>query len=242
MQRYLAGSRRSSIVDLLPLDERERLLADCESIKLEFGSVLYEPPARVKHVYFPTSGFISLVQTLDNGSSIEIGMVGREGFVGNELNTRDNVATITALVQGEGEACQISLPKFRAHLARSPAIRKLVHRHTSYQLRQMAQTIVCTRFHLVEQRLGRWLLMSSDRAGSRTFAVTHEFLSYMLGARRAGVTLAMGLLRDRGLIVYRRSEVEIIDMAGLEAIACPCYRSDVEAYRNEMSFRDTVKV
>lgn len=242
MQRYLPGPRRSSVMDLLPIDEREQLLADCESVKMEFGSVLYEPPTRVKHVYFPNTGFISLIKTLGNGSSIEIGMVGREGIVGNDLNTTEGVATVTALVQGAGEACKISLPVFRKHLSRSPAIRKLVHHHSSYQLRQMAQTIVCTRFHLIEQRLGRWLLMTADRAGSATFAVTHEFLSYMLGARRAGVTLAMGELRDRGLIVYRRSEVEIIDMVGLEAVSCPCYRVDVEAYRNEMTFRHTVKV
>lgn len=240
MQRYLPGSRRLSIMDLLPIDERERLLADCESVKLDFGSVLYEPPARVKHVYFPRSGFISLVKTLGNGSSIEIGMVGREGIVGNVLNTTDGVATITAVVQGAGEASRIGLPVFRKHLARSEAVRKLVHHHSSYQLRQMAQTIICTRFHVIEQRLGRWLLMSADRAGSATFAVTHEFLSYMLGARRAGVTLAMGELRDRGLIVYRRSEVEILDMEGLKNVACPCFQVDLDAYRNEMTFRETV--
>ncbi|MEO6077014.1 MAG: Crp/Fnr family transcriptional regulator [Dokdonella sp.] len=240
MQRYLPGSRRSFVVDLLPIDERERLLADCVTVKLDFGSVLYEPPARVKHVYFPIKGFVSLVKTLDDGSSIEIGMVGREGIVGNELNTADGVATITAVVQGAGEASQIGVSAFRKHLARSPAIRMLVQHHTSYQLRQMAQTILCTRFHLIEQRLGRWLLMTSDRAGSATFAVTHEFLSYMLGARRAGVTLAMGALRDQGLILSRRSKVEIVDMQGLEAIACPCYQVDLEAYRNEMTFRETV--
>lgn len=240
MQRYVSGSRRASIVDLLPVDERERLLGDCETVKLDFGSVLYEPPAQVKRVYFPTTGFVSLIKTLDDGSSIEIGMVGREGVVGNAFNTADGIATITALVQGAGEAFHIDVAKFRKHLARSGAIQKLVHHHTSYQLRQMAQTIVCTRFHLIEQRLARWLLMSCDRAGSTTFAVTHEFLSYMLGARRAGVTLTMGLLRDRGLILYRRSEVEIIDLAGVEAVACPCFQIDREAYRNEMAFRETV--
>ena len=189
-------------MDPLPIDERQLLLADCESVKLDFGSVLCEPPMQVQHVYFPDAGFISLIKQLDNGSLIEIGMVGREGIVGNDLNTTDDVATVTALAQGAGEACKISLPVFRKHLSRSPAIRELVHHHSSYQLRQMEQTIVCTRFHLIEQRLGRWLLMTADRAGSATFAVTLEFLSYMLGIRRAGVTLAMGELRDRGLILY----------------------------------------
>ena len=234
MERAASDPRKTFMFDFLPTDDRKSLVADCTTVQLVFGSVLYEPPMQVKHVYFPTTGFVSLVKTGSDGSSIEIGMIGREGLLGNELNTLDDNATITALVQGQGGAMRIGLAAFRSHLDRSPAIRELVRQHASYRLRQMAQTIVCTRFHVIEQRLARWLLMTSDRAGSATFAVTHEFLSYMLGARRSGVTFAMGALRDRGLIASRRSEVQIVDLSGLVAAACSCIEVDLEAYRHEL--------
>ena len=234
MERSTFGSRRTFIFDFLPPDERASLVAECTTVQLVYGDVLYEPPSRVNHVYFPTTGFVSLVKTASNGSSIEVGMIGHEGLFGNELNTLDGLATITALVQGAGGAMRMGLATFRQQLGRSSAMRELVQQHSSYRLRQMAQTIVCTRFHVIEERLARWLLMTSDRAGSATFAVTHEFLSYMLGARRSGVTSAMGVLRDRGLIAYRRSEVQIVDLSGLVDAACSCIEVDLEAYRHEM--------
>lgn len=241
MEHAGSATRRTFTFDLLPPNDRKLLIADCTAVELVFGNVLYEPPMLVKHVYFPTTGFVSLVKTGSDGSSIEIGMIGREGLFGNELNTLDDHATITALVQGQGDAMRIGLVAFRSHVDRSPAIRELVRQHASYRLRQMAQSILCTRFHVIEQRLARWLLMTSDRAGSATFAVTHEFLSYMLGARRSGVTFAMGALRDRGLIASRRREVQILDLPGLMATACTCIEVDLEAYRRELLPRQASK-
>lgn len=220
-------------LELLPADERERLLADCTVVKMDFNSVLYQPPARVKHIYFPLSGFVSLVKTASDGSAIEVGIIGSEGLVGNQYNATDDTATVTALVQGKGEAHRMGIVAFRKHLARSTALQDIVQQHASYQLRQMAQTVLCTRFHLVEQRLGRWLLMTRMRARQSSFPVTHEFLSYMLGAQRSGVSIAMGRLRDRGLITFRRGEVNIVDHDGLLAAACSCHEVDIDAYRRK---------
>ncbi|MEO7917209.1 MAG: Crp/Fnr family transcriptional regulator [Dokdonella sp.] len=167
---------------------------------------------RIKHVYFPTSGFVSLVQTLREGSSIEVGMVGREGLFGHELIRPGDISMVTAAVQGQGQALCMGLPLFRQHWDRSTAMRSMVQQHSSYRRRQTAQTILCTRFHAVEQRLARLLILTVDRAGNTSFSVSHELLSYLLGARRAGVTVAMGMLRERGLISYQPRKVTILDL------------------------------
>lgn len=226
--------RASCFVELLPTHVRDRLLADCTLVTLGYASVLHEPGAVVRHIHFPITSFISLLKTVDEHSTIEVGMIGSEGLCGNESNAARDVATLRALVQGAGTAWRIGLPAFRQHCEQSPELRELLDRYASFLMRQLAQTIACTRFHVVEQRLARWLLMTRDRARSDAFAVTQEFLAHMLGVRRAGVTNAASALQQQGLIAYRRGDLAVLDVDGLVAAACTCYRADRDAYRNHM--------
>ncbi len=207
-----------------------RLLAACERVELVLSEVLCEPGQPVRHVYFPTQGFISLVTPVDGSPGVEVGMVGGEGMLGAQLAL--NVATTPwrAVVQGAGGAWRIGTAAFKRELARSPALQRGLNRYLYVLMAQHAASAGCLRFHLTGQRLARWLLMSQDRAHSDSFHVTHEFLAYMLGMRRVGITAAASTLQRNGLIEYHRGELKVLNRAGLEAAACSCYASDRQTY------------
>jgi CRP-like cAMP-binding protein len=206
------------------------LLADCEAVELELGKVLYEPDARIRHVYFPTDSFISLMIPVDGTTNLEVGLVGNEGMFGSPLILGVDVSPLRALVQGAGLAWRMSAVMFARQLGRSPALRRMLHRYLQVQISQLAQTAACTRFHVVEERLARWLLMTQDRAHGDEFCVTHEFLAYMLGVRRVGVTQAANALQLRKLIRYHRGAVTVLDRVGMEAASCGCYQADRDTY------------
>lgn len=210
--------------------DRDRILADCVNVDLVLGSVLYEAGDRLRHVYFPTTSFISILMTLDEKSVIEVGMIGAEGMCGSEVAFGAPLSSLRALVQGAGMAWKMESTAFLGHLKTVPALRQTINSYLNVLLCQLYQTAACTRFHLVEGRLARWLLMTSDRAHSDSFEITQEFLAYMLGVRRAGVTGAAGALQDRELIRYRRGKLSILNRKDLEAAACSCYRSDLQTY------------
>jgi CRP-like cAMP-binding protein len=232
----------NQLIAALPATEREQFLAGCTRVDLVLGSVLYEQGDRIRDVYFPTESFISMLTTVDGDSTLEVGMVGCEGMCGYALLLGGDTAPLRALTQGAGAAWRMKAETFRACLASMPALREVMDKYVYVILRQLAQTAACTRFHIVERRLARWLLMTQDRAHADEFDVTQEFLAFMLGVRRVGVTSAASTLQSRKLIGCRRGHISILNRKRLERFACACYQSDLDTYRLGMSARTTRRV
>ncbi len=218
------------LIARLPAAERKRLLADATPVQLGLGDVLCEAGEVTRHVYFPTESFISLVTRIEGEPGLEVGMVGREGMLGAQLVLGVNTTPLHALVQGPGAAWRIDAASFRRELARGKVLDGILKRYIQVLMGQLATSAACTRFHRVGPRLARWLLMSQDRARSSSFHLTHEFLAYMLGVRRVGITAAAGDLQRRGLIRYQRGAVTVLNRRGLEAAACGCYAADKRGY------------
>lgn len=218
------------LIALLPRRERYRLLAVSEPVRLEIGVVLDQPGSITRDVYFPDSGFVSLVATLAGQPALEVGMVGAEGMLGANMVLGVPTSSLYALVQGSGVARRIAAAPFHDALARNEVLRETLNRYVHVLMSQLATSAACTRFHTLRPRLGRWLLMSQDRAQADSFHLTHEFLAYMLGVRRVGITRAANDLRGLGLIRYHRGEITVLDRGGLEAAACGCYAADRDAY------------
>ena len=221
---------QNHLIQRLPRTERLRLLALCEPVHLVLANVLCEPGTPVRHVYFPTDSFISLVSMIDGSPGVEVGMVGREGMLGAELALGVATAPLHTLVQGPGAAWRIGVADFRRELAASPALQQGLHRYLYVLMAQLATSAASLRFHLIGPRLARWLLMTQDRAHSDSFQVTQEFLAYMLGVRRVGVTVAAGTLQRSGLIDYHRGDFTVLDRKGLERAACGCYAAGQKSY------------
>jgi len=219
----------------LPGTVRRGLIARCVPIELQFGATVCEQGARVRHVYFPMDGFISLISSLDARPRLEVGLIGSEGMLGASLMLGVEVAQLRAVVQGEGHALRMSAPQFARELQHSPALEAVLKRYVYVLMGQLAQTAACTHFHVLEARLARWLLMMRDRAHSDTFYITQEFLAFMLGVRRVGITDAAGALRRRRLIRYTRGHMTILEPQGLAAISCECYAVAKQMYDEVMT-------
>jgi len=211
------------------MDYRE-LLPVLEPVKLAFGEILYESHAQIRHVYFPINCFVSMLTTVDAGRAAEVGLIGSEGMIGVPMALGVAVSPFRAVVQGGGTAMRLKTADFRRNFSNSHALKREVFLFTHLLMIQIAQTAACNRFHVVTQRMARWMLMTRDRAGSHEFRITQAFLALMLGVRRPRVSLAMCSLRERNLIVYRRGTITILNHGGLVAASCGCYKTVKDAY------------
>lgn len=207
----------------LPKDEYQRLLPKLEPFPLVFGEVIYEPDGLIRNVYFPTSGIISLLAAVEDRATLEVGIVGREGMVGLPAFMGVKRTGNRAVVQGAGAALRMKATAFRNECENGGSFPRILRRYTHSRLTQIAQGAACNRFHPIDARLARWLLMTRDRMGADQFQLTQEFLSNMLGVRREGVNKAAGALQQQNLISYSRGDLLILDRVGLKAIACQCY-------------------
>lgn len=228
------ATAENRLIELLPRTDRQHLLAICKPVQLVLADVLASHGKPTRHLYFPIDSFISIVASIAGEPVLEVGMVGREGMLGAELALGVTTAPLHALVQGPGSAWQVEAKAFRALLAKSLPLQRGLNRYIYVQMAQLATASACLRFHQIEPRLARWLLMSQDRAHSDRFLVTHEFLAYMLGVRRVGITAAAGALQRQHLIEYHRGDLTVIDRAGLEAAACSCYAADRLVYESTL--------
>jgi CRP-like cAMP-binding protein len=216
----------------LPRKDFRRIVSLCDRIELAFADVLFEPGDRIRHVYFPADGFVSLGAPVDGHPSLEVGLIGNEGMLGVPLLLGIDISPLRALVRGSGTALRMDAATFHRELGRCLALRRSLNRYLYALMAQFAQTVACTRFHPLGERLARWLLMTHDRAHSNRFHLTHEFLAEMLGVRRVGVTKAAGVMQRGKLISYRRGHITILDRKGLEGVSCGCYRAMKDTYRD----------
>ncbi|MDP1682580.1 MAG: Crp/Fnr family transcriptional regulator [Burkholderiales bacterium] len=208
----------------LPRKDYQRLHAHLDLVTLTLGEVLYEAGEPIQHVYFPNDVLVSLLTLVEGHLALEVALVGREGMVGTPLALGIDESPLRALAQGSGTAMRMTAAHFQKGFRDSPSLRREVYCYIHALMAQLAQTAACNRFHVVEARLARRLLMAADYAPSHTFHLTHEFLASMLGVRRVGVTKAAHALQQQNLINYSRGEITILDRSGLEAAAYSCYK------------------
>jgi CRP-like cAMP-binding protein len=222
----------NQLLATLPRKEYERLVPRLEEIPLIFEDVLYEAGGAILDVYFPTSGIVSLLAAVDDRATLEVGLVGKEGMVGLPIFMEVKTSGNRAVVQGAGTALKMKAKDLRKECNDGGSLPRLLRRYSHSLLTQISQTAVCNRFHPIEARLARWLLMTSDRMGAEEFQLTQDFLSNMLGVRREGVNKAAGILQQQGLISYSRGALTVLKRGGLEAIACQCYKIIRDEYDN----------
>lgn len=219
----LAEHTANRLLAALPTDDLAHLATMLEPVRVEVGAVLYEPGDPIRYIYFPHDSLISLLGVAEGRMTLEVGLVGREGMLGATVALGHDTAQVRAIVQRAGGASRIDGARFRAEFAHNPALQRVLYRYTDTLLAQAIQIAVCSRFHVLEARLARSLMITRDRLQSDKFHLTHEFLAHALGVRRVGVTKAASALQQQGLIIYSRGNIEILDVAGLAAASCKCY-------------------
>jgi CRP-like cAMP-binding protein len=220
----LRAPPNNRLLAALPKDEYRQLIPDLEEFSLVFGELIYRPGAAVRHVYFPTSGIVSLLADVDDGGSLEVGIVGREGMAGMSVFMGVKTSSNRVLIQGAGSALRMKAATLRKLTDNDGSLSRLLRRYSHSLWVQLSQSSVCNLYHPIDARLARWLLMTRDRMEANEFPITQEFLSSMLGVRREGVNKAAGKLQQQGLIRYTRGTLTILKPADLAAVACKCYR------------------
>jgi len=208
----------------LPAEERERIFPNLEPFTMALGDTLYAPGTHMRHVVFPTTAIVSLLNIMENGAQAEIAIVGREGIVGISLFMGGETTCSYAVVQSAGQGYRLPGHLLKQEFFLAGVMQRLLLRYTQALLTQMAQTAVCNRHHTVDQQLCRWLLLSMDRLPSNQLTMTQELIANMLGVRREGVTEAAGKLQAAGLIEYSRGKITVLDRPGMEARVCECYQ------------------
>ena len=214
---------QNKILAALPPEEYHRLREHLTPVPLALNATLHEQEGRIESVYFVTEGVVSHVTHMEDGGSVEVGLVGHEGVVGLPVALGDDVSPNHAIVQLEGGAMRAGAAALRDELARGGRLHSLLLRYTLAQHKQVSQTAACNRSHHLGNRLARWLLMCHDRVEGDELGLTQEFIAQMLGTRRSGVSEAAILLQAAGLIRYSRGHIIILDREGLEGFTCECY-------------------
>lgn len=219
----------------LPPPERQLLFPKLEFVRLMVHQVLHEPGDTLKCAYFCNTGMISILSVFPDGKCVEVGLVGKEGFVGVPLVAGFRTAATRAIAQIDATAFRLDSDAFARILKECPVLERRLQQFSQVLAMEVTQIAACNRLHEVEERLARWLLMTSDRVGSNDVPLTQEFLAQMLGTRRASVTVSAGILQRAGLISYTRGDVKITDRAGLEDASCECYgimRQQIQNWNN----------
>ncbi len=217
-------SVKNRLLASLPPNEFERLIPNLQPVSFSLGEVVYEFGGQLGFVYFPTTAIVSLLYTMENGTSAEMGLTGNDGVVGIALFMGGGTMPNRAVVQSAGGALRLNAKVLQDQFALGGAFQYRLLRYTQALITQISQTAVCNRLHTVEQQLCRWLLLSHDRVPADELIMTQELIADMLGVRREGVTVAAGRLQDIGAIRYVRGHIKILDRVILETTACECYR------------------
>jgi CRP-like cAMP-binding protein len=221
---------KNRLLELIPRDDRNRLLAAGEQVELKAGEVLRESEKRIRHVIFPTGSSVSVIAPIHEAANLQVALVASEGVVGLPVAFGVNVSPLRAVVNGSGLAWRIGAQAFSREFECCPPLRRVLSRYLYVLMSQISQTAACSTFHDVEPRLARWLLMTADGAHCDQFSITQAFISSMLGVRREGVSRAATLLQQRKLISYARGQLKILDRRGLQAAACDCYARSRKTY------------
>jgi CRP-like cAMP-binding protein len=222
----------NQILSALPYEEFERLRPKLREVTFKLGDVIYAPEEPIEAVYFINSGIVSWLATLENGNTVEAAVIGSEGLAGVSVLLGAQSTPNQALTQAEVSALQISSKDLTTEFRKNGELNRIVLRFVHSMFTQVAQTAACNRLHTLDQRLARWLLMTRDRTDGDAVPVTQDFLSHMLGVRRAGVSVAATSLRQKGLIEYHRGNIHVLDRKGLEALSCECYGIVKQEYEN----------
>ena len=223
-------ARANTILNALSESRLAQLLPKLRTVELELGKVLYEPEQSIDYVYFPTAGIISLLAAFADGATVEAGVIGAEGMLGTPVVLGAETTPHQALVQASGQAMRMTARDLTGEVENDGSLLKSMLRYTNVMFIQVAQTAACNGLHTIEQRLARWLLLTHDRVRRDEFLLTQEFLSRMLGVRRAGVSVAANNLKQAGAIDYRRGNVVVVDRKRLEDTSCECYKAVKQEY------------
>jgi len=217
----------------LPPADYKRIAAVLDVVSLKLKSVLHKPGEAIRHVYFPGSGFCSILAVLEDGNMVEVATIGNEGVVGASIVLDAGPPSSATMVQGESDACyRMTAGAFREEMERRGSFYELLTRFEQAFVGCVMQSTACNAVHSIEQRLARWLLMARDRMSNNSFPLTQEFVAMMLGATRPTVSVVAGTLQRAGLITYHRGHITILNGLKLEAASCECYRTATNLLRN----------
>lgn len=225
----------NKLLSALPAHEYQRIQPHLEVVQLSRGKIINEAGAEIDYVYFLNEGAVSLISTTESGETVEVGVIGDEGAVDPSVLLGVPISPYRIMVQTPGTAVRMRTEVVKDEFSRCGPLHNMLLRYMHALLTQISQSAVCHRFHTVEQRLCRWLLVMHDRARQDVLEMTQELLAEMLGVRRPGVTVAAGVLQDAGIIKYSRGKIHILNREGLEKASCECYRIVKEQFDKTLS-------
>ena len=220
----------NKILTTLPHEEFERLRPKLREVSFEIGETVYLPEQKMEFAYFVNSGIVSWLAAVENGNTVEAGVIGPEGIAGVAIVLGANSTPNQGLAQSDVQVSRIAAKDLIAEFRQNGKLSEMILRFVQSMFTQVAQTAACNRLHTLDQRLARWLLMTHDRIGESKLPLTQEFLSRMLGVRRAGVSVAANSLRQQGVIDYHRGDIVVVDRSGIERLSCECYRIVKQEY------------